>query len=134
MDTGELVAGGAEGLRRIAELVKGKGIPVEGAYLIKTTADEGSAFWRLRLITNARSLQVIHAIVDLRREQKLPRIDPSVRVSGVLGDDTEASRIITYAQNAVERPVEIIDTPIDGLFVEYALVADWPPASDRVAA
>ena len=134
MDTSQLVAGGAEGLRRIAELVREAGIPVQGIYLIRYTTDEGSVLWGLRLITPTNSLEVIRKVVDLRHKNRLPRIDPQVRIKGVPSDHVEASRIIAYAKNAFERPVEIIDTPIDGLFIEYALVADWPTTSDRAAA
>src|SRR3954469_5377471 len=134
MNTSELVDGGADGLRRVAELVREAGIPVEAAYLIKQTAEDGSVSWNLRVVTPERSLKVIQTIVALRRDSRLPRIDPQVGIQGVTADNVEASRVLAYAKRAFERPVEIISTPIDGLFVEYALVADVPAASDRAAA
>ena len=62
-----------------------------------------------------------------------PRIGAEVLVGPIRATSPEASRIIEYARRAVGRPVEIRNTPLDGLFVEYALVVDWP-ATDRAAA
>src|SRR4051812_32640774 len=102
MDTSQLVAGGADGSRRIAELVRDAEIPVDGIYIIKSTTDEGSAFWNLRLITPVSSLKVIRKVVNLRHKGKLPWIDPEVRIKGVSSDNVEASRIMAYAKNAFE--------------------------------
>lgn len=124
MDTGQLVAGGAKGLAKVAELAREAGLPIYGVYLIKTTSDEGGVYWNLRLISPVRSRTVIEEIVRLRSAGSLPAMDFGVRIKGVPLDDPEARRVIAYAERAGELPVEIIDTPIDGLFVEYALVAD----------
>ena len=109
--------------------------PVEGVYLIKSTADDGPARWDLRLITPERSLKVIQTVVRLRRDVACRGLTRKLGVKGVRPDNVEASRIIAYARSAYDGPLlEIIDTPIDGLVVEYALVADWSSASDRAAA
>jgi hypothetical protein len=74
---------------------------------------------------------MIVALIDLRREQALPRIDELVGFHIVDVDDPEASRVLDYAQRLGGPPVIIRDAMWQGLFIEYALVAMLP---DRKAA
>jgi len=137
MDQIALVEGGAEGLNRIAELFRSKGVPVSGVYLIKLTSEDGFEKWVIRLIADRETpdlkRKMIHELVRLRRDSRLPRVDPSVRFDIVSSTEPEASRIVEYARQLGGPPVVIRDAAWKGLFVEYALVARVPHTSAAVA-
>jgi hypothetical protein len=133
MDQDVLVEGGAEGLDRIAEAFRSKGLPISGVYLTKLTSHDGFEEWIIRLIASARAVpdlkrQMIYALVELRRENKLPRIEAGVRFDIVDPVNGEASRIIEYTRRLGGAPALIRDTMWKGLFIEYALVASVPQA------
>lgn len=137
MDPLLLVEGGVDGLVRIAEAFRSKRVNVSAVYLIKVTGHAGDERWVIRLVTDEKSPHVrrnmIVALIGLRREEALPRIDDSVRVDIVHIDDPEPMRVIQYAQALGGSPVIIKDSMLQGLFVEYALVA-LVPERDAAAA
>ncbi len=133
MDQVTLVDGGAEGLNRIAEAFRSRGIPVAGVYLIKLTSEDGFEEWIIRLVADREKPDIkrkmIYELVRLRRDSQLPTVDPGVRFDIVSQTEPEASRIIEYAQRLGGPPVIIRDAVWKGLFVEYALVASVPHAN-----
>ena len=133
MDQDVLVAGGADGLNRIADAFRAKGVPVTGVYLVKLTSDDGYQEWVIRLIADAATgdaqRQMIYNLVELRREKTFPRTDFGVRFDLVDPNDLEASRIIDYARRLGPLPVTITNAMLKGLFIEYALVARIPQTS-----
>lgn len=132
MDQDALVDGGVEGLARIAEAFRSKGLPVSGVYLIKLTSHDGFEAWIIRLIADRVRVvpdvkrQMIFALVELRRENALPRIETGVRFDIVDTKNDEASRIIEYTRGLGGPPAVIRDAVWKGLFIEYALVASVP--------
>jgi hypothetical protein len=76
---------------------------------------------------------MIDKLVQLRRENALPEIDPGVRFDLISSDHVEAARVIDYARQIGKLPVTIRDTMWKGLFIEYALVAQLPQATFAVA-
>lgn len=133
MDQDVLVEGGVQGLDRIADAFRSKELPVSGVYLIKVTSHDGFEEWIIRLIASRRVVpdlkrQMIFALVELRREAALPRIEAGIRFDIVDAANDEASRIIEYTRRLGGPPTVIRDTMWKGLFIEYALVADVPQA------
>ena len=132
MDQVALVEGGAEGLKRIAETFRSKGIPVSAVYLIKLTSEDGFEDRIIRLVADRRTIdlnlkrKMIYELVRLRRDNELPWIDPSVRFDIISSMDPEASRIIDYARRLGGPPVVIREATWQGFFIEYALVASVP--------
>ena len=137
MDQVTLVEGGADGLNRIADAFRSKGIPVSGVYLIKLTSQDGFEDWIIRLVADREmpdlKRKMIHELVRLRRDNELPRVDPSVRFDVVWPTEPEASRIIEYVQRVGGPPVVIRDATWKGLFIEYALVASVPHTNVAIA-
>ena len=137
MDQVTLVEGGTEGLNRIAEAFRSKGVPVSGVYLIKVTSQDGFEHWIIRLVVDRKTpdlkRKMIHELVRLRRDNRLPKVDPSVRFDVVSATDLEPSRVIDYAQRLGGAPVLIRDANWKGLFIEYALVASIPRTKVAVA-
>lgn len=138
MDMFSLVEGGPDGLVRIAEAFRGKGVNVVGLYMIKTTSHDDEVRWTIRLITDQKSPHIqrnmIVSLIDLRRTKALPWVDDRVLIDIVNLDDPEASRIVEYARALGGRtPVIIQDEMWDNLFIEHAVVAIIP-AHDKAAA
>ncbi len=136
MDQGALVENGAEGLIRIAEAFRARGLPIAGVYLIKLTSEDGFEDWIIRLVSDqyVQNLgrRMVSELIQLRRESALPRVSPGVRFDVVSSDDAEASRVIDYTRRLGGPPAEIRDAMWRGLFIEYALVASVPQASFAV--
>jgi hypothetical protein len=133
MDPNAMVTGGSAGLRAIADAFRMNNFAIQGIYLIKITSDEGYEDWVVRLITSKRARDMINLLVRLRREKQLPAINSRVRFDVIQADDAEASRIIEYSRRMGDVPVEINGALIDGMFIEYALVADYPGADAAAA-
>lgn len=137
MDSLFLVAGGVDGLVRIAEAFRSRGLEVSGIYLIKRTGYEDDEKWIIRLISDQKSPdlngQMIKALVSLERDRALPLIDPLVRVHIAPSDDPEAARVIDYTHRLGGAPAIIRDVMWQGLFIEYAVVA-LVPERDAAAA
>ena len=137
MDPLSLVEGGADGLVRIAEAFRGKRLNVSGIYLIKMTGHAGDERWVIRLVTEEKSPHVkrrmIVALVSLRREGALPRIDDSVLLDTVHVDDFETVRIVQYTEALGGPPAVIRDVMWQGLFIEYAVVALVPERETAAA-
>src|SRR6516225_6460593 len=83
MDQVTLVEDGAEGLNRIAEVFRSRGVPVTGVYLIKVTSQDEFEYWIIRLVVDRKipdmTRKMIYELVRLRRDNQLPKVDPSVR-------------------------------------------------------
>ena len=137
MDPLSLVEGGADGLVQVAEAFRTKRLNVAGIYLIKQTGHAGDERWIIRLVTEEKSphlrRSMIVALVSLRREGALPRIDESVQFDIVHIDDPESVRVMRYAQALGGAPAVIRDVMWQGLFIEYAVVA-LIPERDAAAA
>jgi hypothetical protein len=54
-------------------------------------------------------------------------------VNGVSLEHVEASRVIEYARRLGEPPVVIRDAMWDGLYIDYALVAEFEPSTAAAA-
>lgn len=134
---GGLIEGGAEGLTRIAQAFRSRGIDVSGVYLIKLTSGDDSTDWVVRLVTSQQSpgavRKMISELVQLRRENALPLMDPRVRMDIVSSEDPEAARVMDYARRLGSIPTIIRDVMWNGLFIEYALVAMIPHPNMAVA-
>jgi hypothetical protein len=137
MDQVTLVEDGAEGLNRIAEVFRSRGVPVTGVYLIKVTSQDEFEHWIIRLVVDRKTpdltRKMIHELVRLRRDNQLPKVDPSIRFDIIPRTESEASRIIDYARSLGGPPVLIRDASWKGLFIEYALVASVPSTNVAVA-
>jgi hypothetical protein len=76
---------------------------------------------------------MVSKLVQLRRENALPRVSSDVRFDVIASDHLEAARVCDYARQFGELPVVIRDTMWKGLFIEYALVAQLPQVATAVA-
>jgi hypothetical protein len=105
------------------------GYPVEAIYLVKRTSIDGYEDWVVNAVLSpfkaGSDRDFLQQLVRLRREKKLPRIDEQIRVNAVPPDHVEAKRIIEYARQMGEPPILIRNTFWDGLYIEYALVAEY---------
>jgi hypothetical protein len=129
MDQNTLVEGDDAGLRAIADEFRKLGFPVEAIYLIKRTSIDGYVAWVVNAVLSpfrpGLDRDFLYQLVRLRREKKLPFIDEQVRVNAVSPDHVEAKRVIEYAQQMGEPPIHIRNVFWDGLYIEYALVAEY---------
>lgn len=132
-----MVEGGSKGLVRMAEAFRRSGFPVRAIYLVKRTTTDGEIDWVLNVVLSpfkpSDDRELVYALVRLRRDKKLPRIEEDVRVNAVAPDDVEASRVIEYARRLGEAPVVIRNTYWDGLYIEYALVAEYDHSTAAAA-
>ena len=138
MDSAALVDGGAQGIARIAGCFRERGFPVVASYLIKRLGEDESTDWVLVLVLKplrpGAARDVIYTHVALRREGRLPWIDPRVRIDAVSSDHVEASRLLGWARGLGVPPVSVAESYINGLFVSDALVAEDLLSDDVEAA
>lgn len=129
MDQNTLVEGGEVGLRAIADEFRRSGFPVQAIYLVKRTSTDGYLDWVVNAVLSpfrpGLDRDFLYQLVRLRREKRLPFIDEQVRVNAVPPDHVEAKRIIEYARQMGDPPVVIRNVYWDGLYIEYALVAEY---------
>ncbi|MEA2856230.1 MAG: hypothetical protein QOH98_551 [Methylobacteriaceae bacterium] len=123
MDPESLVRDRAKVMVDVGQAFADAGLHVEEVYLIKTTTVDDFVYWHLRLVTDDDGREVIYKLVRLRRDGGLPPLDDELRVEAIRPSSYEASRILKYAARVPQRPLFIKNTPIDGLYVEYAVVA-----------
>jgi hypothetical protein len=133
MDPATLVEGGVDGLRHIVQALEERGVPIVGAYLIKSTSDSGYEDVALQIVTTMLSHEVIHRFVTLKHEGKLPRLDWRVRIDAADPFSNEASRILKYASEAGTPVVNIRGAGLDGVYVEEAIVVKWPTREAALA-
>lgn len=137
MDKATLVNRENDALNEVARVFRMNGIAVTGIYLIQLTAESGYSERVVRLVTDRKlpnaQRDMIHKLVELRRNGKLPEVDGASRFDIVSADDAEASRIIDYARQYGSLPVLIDDTMWKGLFIEYAIVAELPQPAAALA-
>jgi hypothetical protein len=137
MDQNALVEGGRDGLVAVADALCGAGFPVRAIYLVKRTGEDGYPDWSITAVLSpfapGMEVELVEAYVRLRRAGRLPHIDRSVRVNGVSLEHVEASRVIEYARRLGEPPVVIRDAMWDGLYIDYALVAEFEPSTAAAA-
>ena len=72
-------------------------------------------------------------LVAMQRDRTLPLIDPMIRIHIAASDDTEASRVLDYAERLGGPPVIIRGMMWQGLFIEYAVVARIPERNAAAA-
>jgi hypothetical protein len=133
MVTDDLVTLDAVDIRRVADAFRRAGVNVEGAYLIKTTSDENSAFWSIKVVTRHDSRDFIYKLVDLRRTGALGKAGYDISINAEKPTSIEASRVLDYAAQFNRAPVKIRGVYWKGLFIEYALVAEGPGLHRAVA-
>ena len=77
-------------------------------YLIKVTSQDGFEYWIIRLVVDRKipdmTRKMIYELVRLRRDNQLPKVDPSVRFDVIARTELEASRIIDYARSLGAHP------------------------------
>lgn len=127
------VVGDAKGLKEIAKALRDEGFAIDAVYLIKLVAECGSVDWVVRLVTRRSSRDVIYKVFELRRGNKIPPLGPRVRIDAIPPDHIEASRVLDYARRFGRPPVEIEGVLLDGLYVDFALIADYPGADAAAA-
>jgi len=129
MDQNTLVEGGDAGLRAIADQFRRSGFPVDSIYLVKRTSVDGGVDWVVNAVVSpfrpGLDRDFLYQLVRLRREDRLPFVDEQVRLNAVSPDHVEAKRIIDYARRMGEPPVVIRNVLWDGLYIDYALVAEY---------
>jgi hypothetical protein len=113
-----------EQMRKIAQALRGEGFVIHAVYLIKLVSEDGHADWVIRVVTPRRSRDVVYKVFELRRENKIPAFDQKIRIDAVSPDHVEASRVLAYARRSGRLPVEIEGALLDGLLIDFALVAD----------
>lgn len=124
MDTAALVR--TDDLVRLVDVLEKHKVPVEGAYLIKLTSEDGYEDFVFRVVTPMPSHPFVFKLVELRRDGMLPEIDQRVRVSAERPGSPEATRILGYAAEVGAPVVTIKGAGLHGLFVEDAVVVKWP--------
>ncbi len=129
MDSLELVKCSVDDLKQIASALRSVGVDVQGIYLIKLTSVEGHVEHLVRVICDVGGMKFdsrdfVHKVIELRRTGKLPDIDDSIRIDCLRSDDLEAKRVADYTRKMKKLPLRIKDVFWDGLYIEYALVAD----------
>lgn len=133
MDPEPLVKNKAEAMREVAQAFEDAGFKIQEVYLIKTTTLDDDVFWHLRLVTDGDPRELIYKLVRFRRDGVLPVLDDEeLRVQAIRPSDLEASRILEYTSRFSSFPVTIKNTPINGIYVEYAVVAGYK--RERLAA
>ena len=125
MDPEPLVKDNANAMLEIAKAFADAGFHIQEVYLIKNVTLEDAVFWHLRLVTDDDPRELIYKLVRFRRDGVLPELDEDLRVQAIRPSSLEASRILKYAARVRQRPLIIRNTPIEGLYVEYAVVAGW---------
>lgn len=129
MDQNTLVEGGDAGLRAIAQAFREVGFPVTAIYLVQQTSQDGDLDWVVRVVLfpfrPSLDREFIPKLVQLERDKKLPFIDQQVRVDAVSPEHIEAARVLDYARRMGEPPVVIRKVMWEGLYIEYALVAEY---------
>jgi hypothetical protein len=75
----------------------------------------------------------VHTLIELRRAGKLPSTDSQIRISSVNLDHVEAKRVLDYARQMKKLPLTIKGVLWQGLFIEYALVAEVEGLKQRAA-
>ena len=137
MDQDTLVAGGAEGLRTLEQELRAANFPVEAIYLIKRTSVDDENDWVIPVVLSPFILgsdrDLIYEVARLRRNKKLLFIDEQVRIIAVPRDHIEASRVIDYARRMGEPPISIRNVHWNGIYIEYALVADYSRSTAAAA-
>jgi len=119
--------GGAEGLSKLAGLVRAEGAPVDGVYLINRQSDEGADDWVVVLVTSVSARDVFFRLAHLRNQGKFSQFK-GVRIDPVKPDDKEVVRIMNYARRFDSLPVEVEGVLLDRMYIRYALVAELPKA------
>jgi hypothetical protein len=132
MDPVQAAGSGAE-LRKIAAALRADKFPIEAVYLIKLESDEGYVDWVIRLVARAKLREATFKALELRRAGKFPAFGRQFRIDAIRPDHPEASRVIAHAQRYGYAPVEFEGVLLDGLLVDYALVADFPGAHEAAA-
>lgn len=132
MDPVQTVGGGA-GLKKIADALRTENFVIDAIYLIRLVRDNDDVDWVIRLATHERSREVLVKTFELRRDGKIPRFGDQVRVDTILPEDPEARRVIAQAQRYGYAPVEFEGVLLDGMLIDYALVADFPGAESAAA-
>lgn len=115
--------GGAEGLSRIADIMRREGFQIHGAYLINRRSNDDIDDWVVAFVTSARPRDLIYRMARLRRDGAFPEMS-GIRIDTVKPDNPEAVGVVSYARRFDRLPVEIDGVLLDGLLVTYALVAD----------
>lgn len=138
MDSLELVNCSADDLKQIASALRSVDVDVQGIYLIRLTSVEGNVETLVRVICdiggmNFDSRDFVHKVIELRRDGKLPDIDEYIRISCVQSDHLEAKRVADYTRKMKKLPLRIRDVLWDGLYIEYALVAEMSGVNRQAA-
>ncbi len=125
MDTNLLVAGGDEGLRRIAEGLERNGVRLNGAYAIRVTTPDGVAYVHFTVVTDDDPRTVIFKYGDLRKRNIVPSLASHVRFSPRRSNYVEADRVLDYARKVGSPIVRITNVIWRGLYIEDAVVVKW---------
>jgi len=120
--------GGAAGLKKIADALRAENFPIDAVYLIRLVADNHDDHWVVRLVTRANSQDVMVKTFELRNGGKIPMFGARIGFAVVPPEDSEARQIIAQAKRYGYAPVEFGDVLLDRLYVDFALVADFPGA------
>lgn len=132
MDPVQMV-GGASGLERIAEALRREGHSIDAIYLIKLLRDGKSEDWVIRIVSPEPAFDVAFKFFALQSDGRLPPIGERVRIEVVAADDPETSPILSYARRFNRLPLEINTVVLNGVLVDYALVAELPKAGAAAA-
>jgi len=132
MDTVQMV-GGANGLKKIADALRKEGFAIDAIYLIKLVHEDDREDWVVRLVTRGSSHDVVYRFFKLRNDGKIPRFGDRIRIDAITPDHPEASQVIAYARRFDRLPVEIETVLLDGMLIDYALVAELPGANAAAA-
>jgi hypothetical protein len=127
LDFSALIEGGAEGLRTMATVLRNAGFAVHGIYAIKLVADDtGHVDWVVRIIVPEGSDQraIVVACIKLRQQGKFPIMHSKFRFNAIGERHPEVQRIarIAHERNALPKIIEY--ELVDGMLIEYAVVAD----------
>jgi len=138
MDSLELVNCSVDDLRQIASALRTVEVDVQGIYLIRLTSVEGNVENLVRVICDVGgekfdSRDFVHKVIELRRNGKLPDTDESIRISCLRSDHLEAKRVAEYTRKMKKLPLRIRDVFWDGLYIEYALVAEMSGVNQQAA-
>lgn len=133
MGTVEMVMCTSDDLLRVSHELKVSGVDVQAIYFIKVTTVEDSVFWNIRVVTTHDPRDFFYKLWELRKAGRIPPIDPDIRIKAVRPNNTEAERVLDYARQFRAAPVVISNVVWNGLYIEYALVAE-APGLERVAA
>ena len=123
---------------QIASALRSVDVEVQGIYLIRLTSVEGYVEDLVRVVCDVGgkkfdSRDFVHKVIELRRNGKLPELDQSIRIDCIRNDHLEAKRIADYTRKMKKLPLRIKDVFWDGLYIEYALVAEMSEVNEQAA-